>query len=139
LLDRSYYNDKLHGLSLHHDIEDMEAPLWGQGRTVLIGDAAHAMTPNLGQGAAMAIEDAAVLPEVIASDAPAEELRKLRHHRVAKVQHSCRVGQMGHLKNPIACWLRNAPFCYVPRSFSKKQYLRLMAPGLEIADRITPH
>ena len=117
----------------------MEAPLWGQGRTVLIGDAAHAMTPNLGQGAAMAIEDAAVLPEVIASDAPAEELRKVRHHRVAKVQHSCRVGQMGHLKNPIACWLRNGLVRYVPRSFSEKQYIRLIEPGLEIADRMARH
>jgi 2-polyprenyl-6-methoxyphenol hydroxylase-like FAD-dependent oxidoreductase len=125
---------------LHHDIEDMEVPVWGQGRTVLIGDAAHAMTPNLGQGAAMAIEDAAVLPEVIASDAPAEALRKIRHDRVAKVQQdSRRVGQMAHMKNPVACWLRNALVRYVPRSFSEKQYLRLIEPGLEIARRIAPH
>jgi 2-heptyl-3-hydroxy-4(1H)-quinolone synthase len=125
---------------LHHDIEDVEAPVWGQGRTVLIGDAAHAMTPNLGQGAAMAIEDAAVLPEVIASDAPAEALRKIRHDRVAKVlQDSHRLGQMAHMENPVACWLRNALVRYVPRSFSENQYLRLIEPGLEIADRIAPH
>src|SRR5258706_9992552 len=103
---------------LHHDIEEMEAPVWGQGRTVLIGDAAHAMTPNLGQGAAMAIEDAAVLPEVIASDAPAEALRKIRHDRVAKVlQDSRRLGQMAHMENPVACWLRDTLVRYVPRSF----------------------
>ena len=70
---------------LHHDIQEMRSPVWGRGRIVLIGDAAHAMTPNLGQGAAMAIEDAAVLPEVIGSDAPAEALREIRHNRVVKV------------------------------------------------------
>jgi 2-polyprenyl-6-methoxyphenol hydroxylase-like FAD-dependent oxidoreductase len=36
---------------------------WYQGRVVLIGDAAHAATPHLGQGAAMAVEDAVVLAE----------------------------------------------------------------------------
>jgi len=122
---------------LHHDIEEMEAPVWGEGRTLLIGDAAHAMTPNLGQGAAMAIEDAAVLPEVIASDTPVEALRKIRQDRVAKVQKdSRRLGQMAHMQNPVACWLRNAVVGSMPRSFSEKQYLQLIQPGLEIADRI---
>jgi 6-hydroxynicotinate 3-monooxygenase len=36
-------------------------PLWSAGRIVLLGDACHAMTPYMGQGAAMAIEDAAML------------------------------------------------------------------------------
>lgn len=124
---------------LHHDIEDLEAPIWGQGRTVLIGDAAHAMTPNLGQGAAMAIEDAAVLPAVVASDAPADALRKIRHDRVAKVvQDSRRLGRLAHIENPVACWLRNTLVRHVPRSYSENQYLRLIEPGMEIADRIAP-
>ncbi len=38
-------------------------PRWSQGRTVLIGDAAHAMLPYLAQGAAMALEDACVLAQ----------------------------------------------------------------------------
>ena len=33
-------------------------PFWNKGRTILIGDAAHAMTPMQGQGGNMAIEDA---------------------------------------------------------------------------------
>jgi len=37
---------------------------WGRGRVTLLGDAAHAMTPNLGQGGGMAIEDAIVLADV---------------------------------------------------------------------------
>ncbi|MFO1065283.1 MAG: FAD-dependent monooxygenase [Pirellulales bacterium] len=34
---------------------------WAQGRSVLVGDAAHSTTPNFGQGGGMAIEDAVVL------------------------------------------------------------------------------
>ncbi len=45
---------------------------WYQGRVVLIGDAAHSATPHLGQGAAMAVEDAVVLSEELASDQPVE-------------------------------------------------------------------
>ncbi len=122
---------------LHHDIQEIESPVWGQGRIVLIGDAAHAMTPNLGQGAAMAIEDAAVLAEVIGSDAPAEALREVRHARVEKVlKDSRRFGQVAHLENLAGCWLRNALMRCVPRSLSENQYLRLIEPGLQIAGRI---
>lgn len=39
---------------------------WHRGRTVLLGDAVHATTPHLGQGAGMAIEDAIVLAEELA-------------------------------------------------------------------------
>lgn len=42
-------------------------PPWYRGRVVLIGDAAHAMTAHIAQGAAMAIEDAVVLAEELAS------------------------------------------------------------------------
>ncbi|MFK7734171.1 MAG: FAD-dependent monooxygenase, partial [Pseudomonadales bacterium] len=38
---------------------------WHNGRVVLLGDAVHATTPHLGQGAGMAIEDAIVLAEEI--------------------------------------------------------------------------
>ncbi len=40
---------------------------WFKGRVVLIGDAAHSATPHLGQGAAMAVEDAVVLAEELAA------------------------------------------------------------------------
>ena len=36
-------------------------PLWSHGRTVLLGDACHPMKPHMAQGAAIAIEDAAIL------------------------------------------------------------------------------
>jgi 2-polyprenyl-6-methoxyphenol hydroxylase-like FAD-dependent oxidoreductase len=48
---------------LRHDVAELAAPLpsFHHGRAVLLGDAAHPMTPNLGQGACQALEDAAVL------------------------------------------------------------------------------
>ncbi len=49
----------------------MPAP-WYRGRVLLIGDAAHATTPHMGQGAAQAVEDAVVLGELLAKDQPVE-------------------------------------------------------------------
>jgi 2-polyprenyl-6-methoxyphenol hydroxylase-like FAD-dependent oxidoreductase len=45
---------------------------WYRGRVVLLGDAAHATSPHVGQGAAMAIEDAVVLVEELTRDQPVE-------------------------------------------------------------------
>jgi 2-polyprenyl-6-methoxyphenol hydroxylase-like FAD-dependent oxidoreductase len=43
-------------------------PPWDRGRVVLIGDAAHATSPHVGQGAAMALEDSVVLAEELANN-----------------------------------------------------------------------
>jgi 2-polyprenyl-6-methoxyphenol hydroxylase-like FAD-dependent oxidoreductase len=51
-------------------IEEVTLRSWVKGRVVLIGDAAHATSPNMAQGAAMAMEDALVLAEVLASGQP---------------------------------------------------------------------
>jgi salicylate hydroxylase len=73
------------------------APLqrWGQGPVTLLGDAAHPMLPFLAQGAATAIEDAAVLAQCLARqpDAPADALRayeRARRARTARVQRAAR-------------------------------------------------
>lgn len=47
---------------------------WSKGRTIIIGDAAHATTPHLAQGAAMAIEDAVLLGELLGRDASLDTL-----------------------------------------------------------------
>jgi 2-polyprenyl-6-methoxyphenol hydroxylase-like FAD-dependent oxidoreductase len=52
-------------------IEEVALPRWVNGRVVLIGDAAHATSPNMAQGASMAIEDALVLAEALATHATA--------------------------------------------------------------------
>ena len=51
---------------LYTAVEEVVLPLpWHRGRVLLIGDAAHASTPFMGQGGAMAVEDAVVLAEVM--------------------------------------------------------------------------
>ncbi|MFF4550030.1 NAD(P)H-dependent oxidoreductase [Streptomyces sp. NPDC001406] len=53
------------------DIHDRDpAPRWVDDRVALLGDAAHPMVPALGQGANLALEDAAVLADALASPAP---------------------------------------------------------------------
>lgn len=51
----------------------MPAP-WYKGRVLLIGDAAHATTPHMGQGAAQAVEDAVVLGELASSETSVEDI-----------------------------------------------------------------
>jgi 2-polyprenyl-6-methoxyphenol hydroxylase-like FAD-dependent oxidoreductase len=46
-------------------IEEVALDSWTRGRTVLIGDAAHATSPNMAEGAAMALEDALVLADCL--------------------------------------------------------------------------
>jgi 2-polyprenyl-6-methoxyphenol hydroxylase-like FAD-dependent oxidoreductase len=54
---------------------------WHRGRVVLIGDAAHATSPHVGQGAAMAIEDALVLAEEVTSRPLPEALERFMDRR----------------------------------------------------------
>jgi salicylate hydroxylase len=64
------------------------APLegWTAGRATLLGDAAHPMLPFLGQGAAMAIEDALVLARCLEADADPDAA--LRRYEAARVPRS---------------------------------------------------
>ena len=61
---------------------------WHKGRVVLLGDAVHATTPHLGQGAGMAIEDALVLAdELVAADALETALQAYRDRRFARCRY----------------------------------------------------
>ncbi len=69
--------------------------VWGKGAVTLLGDAAHPMLPYLAQGAAMAIEDAAVLATEMARtpDEPCAAMRRYeaaRRRRTARVQRTAR-------------------------------------------------
>ena len=58
---------------------------WTRGRATLLGDACHPMTPYLGQGANMAIEDAFVLARCLEADAdPASALQRYERARIAR-------------------------------------------------------
>ena len=57
---------------LRSDVEHLDPPLpsYAVGRVAFVGDAAHAMTPDLGQGGGMALEDAVVLGEALGAGGP---------------------------------------------------------------------
>jgi len=99
---------------LRNDLYDRK-PLtrWSDGRVTLLGDAAHPTTPNLGQGACMALEDAVVLAgclrerEEILAGLRDYEIRR-RPRTSAIVRESRRVGWIGQWESPAACRLRDA-------------------------------
>ncbi|MFZ0809158.1 MAG: FAD-dependent monooxygenase [Bradyrhizobium sp.] len=85
---------------------------WTDGAVALLGDAAHAMLPFAAQGAAMAIEDAAVLAKCVAErqnegpvalSAALQRYARLRRPRVMRIQRSARqAGRIYHLAGPLA-------------------------------------
>ncbi|HKJ24599.1 MAG TPA: FAD-dependent monooxygenase [Myxococcota bacterium] len=104
---------------IHNDLEELDEGPWSDGRVLLLGDAAHAMTPNMGQGAAMALEDSQVLVALLREGCPAGEaaarLYARRAPRVRWVQRqSRRIGRVGQLEGALACRLRNAALRLVP-------------------------
>jgi 2-polyprenyl-6-methoxyphenol hydroxylase-like FAD-dependent oxidoreductase len=67
-------------------IEEVAPPAWSDDRVVLVGDAAHASSPNMAQGAAMAVEDALVLAAELTSGQPVEDaLAEYERRRAARV------------------------------------------------------
>ena len=74
--------------SIHFSpIEEIVVDTWVQGRVVLIGDAAHATSPNMAEGASMALEDALVLTQMLATHgSPAEALSAFRERRRARIR-----------------------------------------------------
>lgn len=119
---------------LHHDLFELDRHHWGQGRVVLLGDAAHAMTPNLGQGAGMGIEDAWVLAELLATEGlgpdPAARLAQARGARVRFVADSSRrIGQAAHWSSPVARGLRDLLMVSTPAWASRGQQERLLQGG----------
>ncbi|MEV0051950.1 FAD-dependent monooxygenase [Saccharopolyspora shandongensis] len=69
---------------LHHDTYELpDLDTYVAGKVALLGDAAHAMTPNLGQGACQALEDAVVLASAGAGPAGLADYDRLRRPRTA--------------------------------------------------------
>ncbi|WP_284042529.1 FAD-dependent monooxygenase [Actinoplanes sp. M2I2] len=88
------------------DIHDLARPLptFVRGTTVLLGDAAHAMTPDLGQGANLALEDAATLTDLLGTRPIAEALRAYddRRSRTQALARQARVmGRLLQSRSPL--------------------------------------
>lgn len=117
---------------LHHDIVELATPLpsFVAGRVVLLGDAAHAMTPNLGQGACQALEDAVVLAAALDGSARVESALAWydaeRRPRTTAVAAAARqAGRMGQrLAHPLAVPLRNTLMRLTPSGVAVRMILR---------------
>jgi len=116
---------------MRHDINDFQ-PIkkWYEGRIVLIGDAAHATTPNMGQGGAQAIEDAWVIADCLAKytnySLAFAKFQEIRYEKaVWIVNNSATFGKMTNLSGRFVTEVRNALIRLVPNFVAEKQMERV--------------
>jgi len=121
---------------LRTDIRDRPpASRWSTRRVTLLGDAAHPMTPNLGQGGCQAIEDAVVLADLLAKhDRIADALAAYEARRIpranAVVERARQLGQVGQWENPLSCRVRDLAMRLVPERMMARSTRELMTfPG----------
>lgn len=108
------------------DIIDLKpTSTWAIGKACLIGDAAHATTPNMGQGACQAIEDAYTLAQLFTlgksvedSFLDYEKMRMKKAHDI--VNRSWTIGKIPHIENGLGIWLRNSLMKLTPTSANTK-------------------
>jgi 2-polyprenyl-6-methoxyphenol hydroxylase-like FAD-dependent oxidoreductase len=91
---------------LRHDVAELAAPLrsFHRGRVALLGDAAHPMTPNLGQGACQALEDAVVLSRLTAAAEPDAVPAMLARYTAARRPRTTDVVRWSHRAAVMATW-----------------------------------
>ncbi len=117
----------------HSPVDEVRLPRWHRGRVVLIGDAAHATAPVWAQGAALAVEDALVLAELLESHADwtvvGAEFERRRRGRVEHVQAMTdRLSRAARLPG----WLRDRLLPVVgPRAY-RETYGALKSPVLGV-------
>lgn len=124
---------------LHNDIEDCLVPRWSRGRVVLMGDAAHAVTPNMGQGAGLAIEDAAALAELLATRGASDEtlvaFETIRRPRARRIHdRSWNLGRAAQLESPVLRAVRDTVVAWTPESMTRAAMAQMVRdmPGVPI-------
>ena len=112
---------------IQHDISELnQLKSWHNNNVALIGDAAHAMTPNLGQGAAQSIEDAWVLANSIVEQSSLEnafkQYQQLRYQKATSIaKQSWMIGQITNWKSSMACAIRNKLIAKAPQYLVNRQ------------------
>jgi 2-polyprenyl-6-methoxyphenol hydroxylase-like FAD-dependent oxidoreductase len=91
---------------LRHDVAELAAPLpsFHHGRAALLGDAAHPMTPNLGQGACQALEDAAVISRLAAGTEPDAVTRMLARYTAGRLPRTTDVVRWSRRAATMTTW-----------------------------------
>jgi 2-polyprenyl-6-methoxyphenol hydroxylase-like FAD-dependent oxidoreductase len=110
------------------ELEDLpKLERWNTDRAVLVGDAAHAMTPNLGQGAAQSLLDVAALARALGAEASVasalaayETARKATAEKVAARSRS--VGRVAQASGPLSSRLRDIAARAAPESVAMRQF-----------------
>ncbi|HEU5102463.1 MAG TPA: FAD-dependent monooxygenase [Roseiflexaceae bacterium] len=104
---------------------------WSDSRITLLGDAAHPMTPNLGQGACQALEDAVVLAQHLRT--AVDPITALRAYATARIPCTTtivhltrRMGALGQWANPLACAVRDTLFKQVVSHLQERQLARII-------------
>lgn len=116
---------------LWNDIVDLK-PIhqYAHGNILLIGDAAHATTPNMGQGACQAIEDSVILGDELSKTVDIKQafvsFAKRRLKRTHFIINTSRViGKMTQLENSLLTNARNFVFRMTPASVHEKQMKKI--------------
>jgi 2-polyprenyl-6-methoxyphenol hydroxylase-like FAD-dependent oxidoreductase len=117
---------------IRSDINDLAPiPQWWKDRVVLVGDAAHATTPNLGQGGCQAVEDAYVIAKCLKENSnPKKAFAQFQSIRYKKALHvvntSWQFGKLTNLGNPVSRWLRNNAMRMLPESMAIKELDKIL-------------
>jgi len=125
--------DAVRGPVLVHRLEDLRPPRsWCHGRVALLGDAAHAMTPNLGQGAAQAFLDAVALAACATNDPASLTAYERRRRPVAEAvaRRSRRAGAVAAWRSPVAVAVRDALVAATPARAAAAGLDRLLGTRL---------
>lgn len=98
------------------DVRDREpTPNWGRGKVTLLGDAAHPIVPNLGQGACLAMEDAAILAQwLVNTGDPVTALRSYEQARFTRVRDMYRNARRAARMQRLAPALRDPMLSAAP-------------------------
>ena len=118
------------------EIIDLEpSKLWHTGSVCLMGDAAHATTPNMGQGACQAIEDAYVLSDCLSKYEPQVAFHAFQRRRSPKanrvVKASWAFGKIAQLSNPLLIGVRDQLMRFTPASFIRRHSEYLFELGAD--------